>query len=73
MKNHNITITPNENASKRTKNRIKENGSEFFLFKEADFHHSFNTSAIFVWSKKTNWTGWFPLNEISVDDHSDRE
>jgi len=57
-----ITITANSNATRRTRNRVKENGTEFT--------HEMNGKKqgwILVHSTRTDWFGWLPTNEIKVE------
>lgn len=61
------------NASRRTKNRIKENGP-FFFIKDTG-NHLFDwevgpcqVSGVLVASEDGDWFGWLPANEIRIGD-----
>lgn len=67
-----VTITPNEKASNRTKNRIRENGPVFNKKDTITSHPSFgHTAAVYVVSKSTDWFGWFPVSEVTIEEISD--
>ena len=64
----------NKNATRRTKNRIKEHGPEFLIVREG--HLKELGSAILVMSVaenssdgkggKESWFGWLPFEEIDI-------
>ena len=63
-----MTITAQPNASKRTKNRIKENGTEFHSMGQATFQGSGllqGRECMLFQSPRTDWVGWLPLDEIT--------
>lgn len=53
-----------QTASKRTRNRVREAGPQFFLVKK-DYFDRFNTECALVRSPK-GFFGWLPLNEIII-------
>ena len=59
-----------QTASKRTRNRVKENGPTFVVTKIDSVslfpHIGQHVNAVLVSSTTTNWTGWFPAEEIVV-------
>ena len=55
-----ILISPDLNASKRTKQRIVENGATF-TFEKANRTHCLLRSV------ETNWLGWLPRHEFHVE------
>lgn len=60
-----LRINPNT-ASKRTRNRVKESGPEFELFK-----NDARSGEVLLRSRKTGWFGWLPLREIEeVEDNA---
>lgn len=66
-----ITVKVNgQAASKRTRNRVKENGPTFTVMKIMDVslfpHLGQNVKSVLVASTTTKWTGWFPAEEIIV-------
>lgn len=67
-----VRITSNEKASNRTKNRIRENGPVFNKKDTITSHPSFgHTAAVYVVSKSTDWFGWFPVSEVTIEEISD--
>jgi len=65
MNQESVKLQALPNASRRTKNRIKENGPFFFIKKTGD--HFFE-SGILVASEDGDWFGWLPANEIRIGD-----
>ena len=62
-----MTITAQSNASQRTKNRIRENGTEFHFMNQATFKGSGllqGRECVLVQAPRTEWVGWLPLDEI---------
>ena len=57
-----------QTASKRTRNRVKENGPEFIVQKIGSAHLQLGgvTPAILFASATTKWVGWLPKSEIVV-------
>ena len=55
-----IMISPTKLASKRTKNRIVENGAIFTV-------ERFNLTHVCLRSTETDWLGWLPRNEFHVE------
>lgn len=59
-----VRLEPRENASRRTKNRIKQYGP-IFEFVRLGNPQCFNgEGAISVRSFNGTWAGWFPRNEV---------
>lgn len=52
-----VLVRAEPNASKRTKNRVRENGPEFMMEKMTQ-------DQILLHSKSTDWIGWLPKSEI---------
>lgn len=50
-----------QTASKRTRNRVREHGPEFFLFENSN-----RVNQILLKSINNKWFGWLPLNEIKI-------
>ena len=74
-----LKITANEAASRRTKNRIKENGDQFIFMRKSSSTSLFggrtalllraiSTNASNGSGGRENWLGWLPLNEIVFED-----
>lgn len=74
-----LKITANGAASRRTKNRIKENGDQFIFIRESTSISLFGgkTALLLRATSKNasngsggreNWYGWLPLNEILIED-----
>ena len=59
-----ILISPTNEASQRTKNRIRENGPVFVVDWEKDTQ---SKSEWLLHSQKTIWMGWLPRNEFHVE------
>lgn len=63
-----VIIKAKEIATKRTKNRINENGPVFIKKDTCTAHSSLgNGPAVFVVSKSTKWVGWLPSEEIEIE------
>ena len=60
LKMKTLTISPALHASKRTKQRIVENGA-VFKWEAANLTHCCLRSV------ETNWLGWLPHNEFHVE------
>jgi hypothetical protein len=57
-----LILTATAEATRRTKNRVKENGPEF--------SHEANSNKpgwILVRSMRTDWFGWLPTDEIKIE------
>lgn len=67
IKNVHVFVKANDSASKRTKNRVRENGPFFICESEITELPLFGGDSIFLKSKKTNWSGWIPVNEITME------
>lgn len=69
MKTPMVTISPSDEASLRTKNRIRENGPEFWILAGPKPVTCFGgwCQAVFCGSIRKSWSGWFPLSEIEMD------
>ena len=67
MKNGNmIKLKAKENASNRTKNRIREHGDRAFeVFREPQRLQSMD-GELSVLLKTEGWLGWLPISEIEV-------
>ena len=52
-----LLVRAENNASLRTKNRIRDNGPVFMM-------EEMTEDKIFISSKTTDWAGWIPKNEI---------
>lgn len=74
-----LKITANGAASRRTKNRIKENGDQFIFMKKSNSISLFGGKTALLLRAisenasngkggKENWLGWLPLNEIVFED-----
>ncbi len=61
-------VTSKDNASKRTKNRLFENGPEFNLGREMPVvcFPAGNVKARLLHSIRTDWVGWVPADEIEI-------
>ena len=55
-----IMISPDLNASRRTKNRIIENGAMFTVDR-------CNMTHVCLRATQTDWFGWLPRHEFHVD------
>lgn len=67
MKEHIVTAT--SDASRRTKNRIRENGPSFHLGREMPVVISGEfgrVQAMLLHSTKNNWVGWVPVDEVNI-------
>ncbi len=64
----NAIVTSKDNASRRTKNRIAENGPEFNLGREMPvvWFDSAEVKARLLHAIRTDWVGWVPADEITV-------
>lgn len=52
-----VLVRAEDSASLRTKNRVRDNGPVFMMEKMLE-------DQILLSSKKTDWVGWIPKNEI---------
>lgn len=56
-------IKAKENASKRTKERLKQHGSRVTILATGTVH-TLQGQCILVRAAKDSWLGWFPVNEV---------
>jgi hypothetical protein len=57
-----VFITINgQTASKRTRNRVKEHGPEFFMIPNPN-----RVNQVLLKSINNKWFGWLPLDEIKI-------
>ncbi len=63
------TVTTKDNASRRTRNRIAENGPEFNLGREMPVvcFDGAEVKSRLLHSVKNNWVGWVPCDEIEIE------
>lgn len=54
-----------QNASGRTRTRVKQNGPEFELI-EPNNSKSVRSNQSLLKSTRTNWLGWLPNDEIKI-------
>lgn len=59
-----VLVRAESNASLRTKNRIREHGPVFLMEKMEAQVGFWANGGILIHSKKTDWIGWLPKNEI---------
>ena len=62
------TLTAKLNASRRTKNRIKENGPKFELRGVSHPSCMNGRRSMLLSSPSTNWFGWLLCEEIKEDE-----
>ena len=55
-------------ASRRTKNRVNDNGPEFVLVDESNAFCLDGKAGVLVHSASTDWFGWLPTDEINMED-----
>lgn len=58
-----MTVKAMPGASKRTKNRIRENGPIFTFIKKGRAE-SLHPDSVLLRSERTNWFGWLPTHEV---------
>ncbi|MAI39217.1 hypothetical protein [Alteromonas sp.] len=74
-----LRVEAKQSASRRTKNRIRENGDHFIFMKESNSVSLFGGGTAFLLRAitenasngkggKENWLGWLPANEVLVSD-----
>lgn len=61
-----FTIEPSENATQRTKNRIKERGPTFYLVSVCDRTFMHDEKVVLFRSTDDLWMGWLPEREIKI-------
>lgn len=61
-----VTVIPNLNASKRTRNRLREHPGVFTL-KRTDSPSCLGCKAHLI-EHSDGWFGWLPANEITVEE-----
>ena len=63
-----LVKTNGQTASKRTRNRVKENGPEFTFIRAGtpSLPSIGSGPAVLLESQRTRWMGWLPAGEISV-------
>lgn len=69
MREHVVTVKPD--ASRRTKNRIRENGPAFHLGREMPVVISGEcgrVQAMLLHSTKNDWVGWVPVEDIDISE-----
>ncbi len=61
-------VTSKDNAGRRTRNRIAENGPEFNLGREMPVvcFGGAEVKSRLLHSIKNNWVGWVPADEIEI-------
>lgn len=61
-------VEPTEEASPRTKNRIKDSGPRFHLGREMPVinFEGKSVKARLLHSLKNDWVGWVPVYEITI-------
>ena len=63
-----VMISPTNKASKRTKNRIRENGPTFQVMRENTQHvFAIGCVAGSLMRSKNGWLGWLPRSEFHVE------
>ena len=65
-----ITITANNEATRRTKNRVRENGAEFQVIMGIAHNVATKQGSLLVRSMRSQWFGWLPMNEIEIEINS---
>ena len=69
-----IEIKALSGASRRTKNRIRERGSQGFVVSQPPqpviFSNSRGVDWVLLDSKDSDWSGWLPVDEIEVINES---
>lgn len=65
-----ITITANSNATRRTRNRVRENGAEFQVIMGIAHNVTTKQGSLLVRSMRSEWFGWLPINEIEININS---
>ena len=74
-----LKVEAKQSASRRTRNRIRENGDHFIFMKESCSASLFGGKNAFLLRAitenssngkggKENWLGWLPVDEISFSD-----
>ena len=62
-----ITISPTKEASKRTKNRIRENGPDFQVMRKNTQHvFAIGCVAGSLLRSENGWLGWLPRSEFII-------
>jgi len=65
-----VTISFNQEASSRTKGRVREHGPRFVIFMDTMSFRGAGAlsrrSCALVGSVATGWDGWLPLDEIEI-------
>ena len=65
-----ITITANSNATRRTRNRVRENGAEFQVIMGISHNVATKQGSLLVRSMRSEWFGCLPINEIEININS---
>lgn len=60
-----ITIKPRPDATRRTKNRVAENGNTFTVRKHLPMDFN-GVEAVLLDAVDTDWFGWLPSSEIEI-------
>ena len=62
-----VVKTNGQTASKRTRNRVKENGPRFTFVKAGIIHVTeAGRHCVLLRAAETAWVGWLPVDEIVV-------
>lgn len=65
-----VTITATSNATRRTKNRVRENGAEFQVIMGIAHDVATKQGSLLVRSMRSQWFGWLPMDEIEIEINS---
>ena len=66
-----LTIEPTEQASQRTKNRIRERGPTFRLLSVVERTLTHNEKVALFNSTDDLWLGWLPVREFNITEVKD--
>jgi hypothetical protein len=61
-----MILSASRSASARTKNRLREHGPSFTAKRVQHLRLLGDRPAILVYSDRSEWFGWLPLNEIQI-------
>lgn len=59
-----MRFTPNENATRRTKDRIRQHGPDFSLLDDKQHLPIMGGPALCLRSERTGWLGWLRTDEL---------
>lgn len=62
-----VTITARDNATLRTKNRVREAEGQFVVVVGPGHELGSRLNEVLVRSTVHDWFGWLPLKEISIN------